>query len=134
MTVEPWYMKVDREAVEALTAVLAKPMAEDREMMSLDTFDPWELFPSLYGSYSSDFDECAIEVLEALHGGQFDGRRDLAAEMLREMFCTAHLCDYGSSPRACFPSTRFAPFIPELIEKWKAYYQLQWGEAYVSPR
>jgi hypothetical protein len=47
---ESFYVKAEREAVEKLTAILAKPLSE-YDVRSVDEFDPWELFP-LYGSYS----------------------------------------------------------------------------------
>jgi len=132
MAEERWCQRVDREAGERLTVILAKPMSEDRDMISVDDFNPWEAFPALFGSYSSDFDDCALQVLEDIRDGKFT-RTDLAAEMFREMLCTANLCDYGTSPRVCFPTREFGALLPSLIEKWKAYYNLQWGEEYTHP-
>ncbi len=56
----------------------------------------------------------------------------LAHEMFREMLCTKGLCDYGTSPRVCFPTQQFKKLLPQLIEKWKAYYKLQWEDSHVS--
>ena len=127
---ELWCDKVDREAGEKLAALLALPMPENSDMLGIEgEFCPWELFPSLYGSYSSEFDELAIEVLCNIRDGwKPDQRNDLAAEMFREMLCTAHLCDYGTSPRSCSPTTRFGELLPALIEKWTAYSRLAWGD------
>lgn len=77
---EPWYVRVDREAGEKIAALLELPLAEFREEIGSEgTFDPWELFP-LYGTYCSEFDECAIDVLTELQ--DIDKRRDdLGAEM-----------------------------------------------------
>lgn len=58
-------------------------------------------------------------------------RKDLAAEMFREMLCVLDLCDYGTSPRVCFPISEFQTIMPNLIERWKDFYLIQWGEPYV---
>lgn len=119
--------KMDRLAVEKLQKHLAMPVATD----PLDNgcegfFDPWEIFPAFYGSYNGEFDELAIRVLTEIRDRVFC--HDLAGEMFREYLCVNNLCDYGSSPRGCFPTMRFAPLLPELIEKWKAYSAMQWSE------
>jgi hypothetical protein len=121
---EPYYLRVDREAVERLVAELAKPMPVDRDDMHSETFDPWELFPALYG-YSSDFDDLAIDVLVEINT-KVKKRSDLAAEMFREMLCSAHLCDYGTSPRVCFATQGFMALLPELIEKWRTWRTVKW--------
>lgn len=122
---EMWFQKVDREAAERLQELMALPSPEDKmEVGSDGFFDPWPMF-QLYGSYSSDFDECATEVLEEILSGE-KNRDDLAAEMFREMLCKLHLCDYGTSPRVCFPTSEFRALLPGFIEKWKAYSKLQW--------
>lgn len=54
-------------------------------------------------------------------------RRDLGAEMFREMLCVIGLCNYGTSPRVCFPEQVLRDRLPELIEKWRAYSLVQWG-------
>lgn len=127
---EPGYARVDRLAAEKVRDELAKPLADPDDPQDSDKeFDPWSLFPALYGRYSSEFDHCAIQVLEDVRDGTHN-RPDLAAQMFREMLCTSHLCDYGSSPRVCFPTAEFGKVLPELIEKWKAYYLSHWQSAY----
>jgi hypothetical protein len=121
-------MKADREAAERVTALLALPMPESGDMLGSEgEFDPWELFPCLYGSYSSDFDVLAVEVLCNIRDMTWK-RDDLASEMFKEMLCTANLCTYGTSPRTCFPSTEFKKVLPALIDKWRAYAEIAWGE------
>lgn len=125
------------KAAAKVRAELDKPLPAD-EYGGDDTFDPWALFPSLYGSYSQAFDQMALDVLRSLALASADNwdeaiemqrRETLAHEMFREMLCTAELCDYGSSPRVCFANhDTFAPLLPELIAKWEAYSQVQWGE------
>jgi len=55
-------------------------------------------------------------------------RNDLSADMFREILCVAEPCNYGTSPRVCFPSSDFKPLLPKLIAKWKAYAVINWGE------
>ena len=107
-------------AIERLISELGKPDRKGMDWSSGEVFDPWALFPYLYGSYSEDFDEMAIEVLKELMDGTFK-RRDLATKMFREMLCTSGYCDYGSSPRACFPTPEFREHLPNLITRWEAY-------------
>ena len=126
MAEESWSERVDREAGEKLAALLALPL-NDGCMSDGEYFDPWSLFPALYGTYCGSFDKSAIEVLTELAKGEWK-RSDLGAEMFREMLCTAHLCDYGSSPRVCFPTREFRELLPAFIEKWKAYSLAHWGE------
>ena len=45
---EPWYYKVQREAAAKLAAELAKPL-DDGTMDGGDCFDPWSMFPAIYG-------------------------------------------------------------------------------------
>lgn len=124
---ENYYTIKTRAAGEELAALLAKPMPqEEYDIGNVDMFNPWDLFPALYGSYGGEFDQCAIAVLEELRDGRKE-RRDLGAEMLREMLCSMGLCNYGTSPRVCFPEPVFAEMLPTLIEKWRAYSLLQWG-------
>ncbi len=121
-----WYEKKNAEAVEGLTALLALPTPEKDDIGVEGFFDPWALFPSLYGSYDQAFDICAIEVLTEVRDGQ-KHRDDLGAEMIREMLCTSGLCTYGTSPRFCFPDRGFEALLPALIEKWTAFSETHWG-------
>jgi hypothetical protein len=126
MAEERWCDKVDREAGEKLEALLALPL-DDGFMSTGECFEPWSLFPCVYGSYSGDFDKCAIDALTELVEGK-KRRSDLGAEMFREMLCNAHLCDYGTSPRVCFPTREFLELLPVLLEKWKAHSLAYWGQ------
>ena len=128
MSIEPWYARVQREAGEKLATLLALPMPEyPEEMGSEGLFDPWSIFP-LYGNYDSAFDECALAVLSELQSGD-KLRDDLGAEMFREMLCNLHLCEYGTSPRVCFPTPKFREMLPDFAAKWAAFSKLQWGDA-----
>lgn len=129
---EDYYTKLEREAGEELEKLLAKPIAPtsyeigtiDEKTNEAKYFDPWDIFP-VYGNYSSEFDDMAIETLENLLAGTFKDK-GLAHEMFREMLCKKSLCDYGTSPRVCFPTAQFKELLPQLIDKWKQYYKLNW--------
>lgn len=130
---ELWCHRVEREAAERLTAELAKPDEGEEGLQDHGVcFDPWSLFPAVYGTYGGEFDACAIQVLmelERQNAGDWSGARsDLGARMFREMLCTAHFCDYGTSPRACFWSHRYADLLPQLRERWQAFSLRCWGE------
>lgn len=123
MSGEGYYQKLEREASDEVDALLAKPLQES-DAPSVEEFDPWEILP-FYGNYSSAFDDMAIQVLKnLLDGGR--GGEELAHEMFREVLCKKGLCDYGTSPRVCFPTTRFKEQLPKLIEKWSEYRRLNW--------
>ena len=131
---EAWYQKAERKAGEELAELLAKPSAPSHDLIGvidektdqIQYFDPWDIFP-LYGSYSSAFDDMAITVLENISDGNRK-KETLAHEMFREMLCKKNLCDYGTSPRVCFPTEEFQELLPELITKWKQYRKLMWEE------
>lgn len=120
--------KLYTEGAERVRSLLALPMPESGDMLgTVGEFNPWDLFPCLFGSYDGAFDKCAIEVLCEVRDCE-RRRDDLAADMFREMLCTANLCDYGTSPRVCFATTQFRKLLPALIERWRAYAELAWGE------
>lgn len=121
-----FYEAREREAAAFLDALLAKPpIPEDGAYSDGECFDPWDLFPALYGSYSKAFDDMAIEVLSDIRDGTCN-RTDLASEMFREMLCTRGLCDYGTSPRVCFASGTFKSKLSQLIERWREYSAIHW--------
>jgi hypothetical protein len=123
-------MNYDTKALDELKRQLAKPVGCEDGWTNPDHFDPWEAFPCIYGSYSSAFDEMAILVLDNLVQRKFgrDGGESLAHEMFREMLCVADLCDYGTSPRGCFPVAGFAEILPALLEKWREYARIAWSD------
>jgi hypothetical protein len=123
-----WIYEKQSGAAKKVADELSKPF-DDGEMSSGEFFDPWSIFPCFYGSYSADFDWCAIGVLEGLVDAD-KAVWDLPSHMFREVLCTSDLCDYGSSPRACFATSYFKALLPEFIAKWKGYYENQWKEPY----
>ena len=121
--------EAENEAVESVRALLDRPSApmqdySGSEVDGVEYFDPWDIFP-VYGNYSSEFDDMALQVLDNLLN---DGRKNetLAHEIFREILCNMNLCSYGTSPRICFPTPGFKKLLPEYISKWKEYYRLQW--------
>lgn len=122
------YEQREIEACTKLSALLDLPSIPGGDEMFSDgeCFEPWAMFPCVYGSYSSDFDDIAITVLTNIRDGTF-GDDDLACEMFREMLCKVGLCDYGTSPRVCFATERFSPLLPRLIERWAEYRELKWN-------
>ncbi len=124
------YMEREKAAAEQVKALVALPLIGEHGMRTGcdDEFDPWRLFDSLYGSYSEAFDDMAIEVLERLIAPAH-GEESLAHEMFREMLCTASLCDYGMSPRSCWPTPEFREHLPALIAKWREYRALVWADS-----
>lgn len=124
--------KADEAGAAFVREVLARPLPESPDMLGIEgEFDPWDIFPTLYGSYCSSFDQCALDVLSEIRDGHRK-REDLGADMLREMLCTSNLCDYGTSPRVCFPTQQFSELLPALIEKWRTYAILAWGDDFNS--
>lgn len=117
--------KAKRAAVARVREILARPDAEHRDFRGVDDFDPWDIFPALYGTYDRAFDICAIDVLCEVRDVT-RRRDDLAADMIREMLCTSNLCEYGTSPRYCFPTMEFKEILPELIARWQAFSQAEW--------
>ena len=127
-----WVNDETVSAAEKVAALLALPLPETSSDGTIlqnmgEYFDPWTLFPCVYGTYSSDFDDLAIAVLTDVRDRTWicEG---LAQEMFREMLCVAELCDYGTSPCACFATSQFAGLLPALVEKWTQYRNIVWGE------
>jgi hypothetical protein len=120
-----YYERREKEAAEELRLLLDKPLSEYGSPSS-DEFNPWDMLP-LFGSYSSEFDEIALKVLKNLRDGSFKGE-SVVHEMFREILCDKGLCDYGTSPRVCFPTEQFKRMLPEYIEKWEKYSEKIWGK------
>ena len=119
--------QIEQKATAKVREILDRPDASHRDLRFSDDFDPWDIFPALYGSYDSAFDDCALDVLCELQEGE-RRREDLAADMIREMLCTADLCEYGTSPRTCWPTPSFKALLPELIQRWRAYAKQSWKD------
>lgn len=123
------FAEQEEAAIAVLQHLLSLPDRPRHENYDEGTcFDPWDLFDCFYGSYSSEFDDMAIDVLEDVRDGTHR-RSDLAGEMFREVLCKRGLCEYGTSPRVCFPCEPFKALLPELIARWRVYRSATWDDA-----
>lgn len=125
-----WLRQQEQDAADKVKVALAKPLCLD-DVPDSSEFDPWEIFPCFYGSYSKEFDDVALAVLRNLKIGR-DGYREeqtpeaLPHHMFREVLCTSNLCDYGTSPRVCFTNEPFGVVLDGLIDKWEAHSAIRW--------
>jgi hypothetical protein len=59
--------KLESEAADKVREILARPMPKSSDTIGIvGEFEPWDIFPAIYGSYSTDFDKCAIGSAGAL--------------------------------------------------------------------
>lgn len=111
-------------------------MDENRYLDYLDSggFDPWEKLGRC-GGYNSAVDQQALDVLRCIRRPNTMFCNDIAerlgmtpehVELFQYLFCSADWCEYGSSPRGCFPMDDAA--FEKLIGDWEAYYRAAWGE------
>jgi hypothetical protein len=124
------YIAIQRKAAERVLGILSAPPYE--EWGGYGGFNPWDIFPCFYGTYQPEFDQVALDVLAELITGEASSAifGDLAANMFKEALCKLDLCEYGTSPRVCFPTQYFAELLPKLNEEWHKYYFSGWGEKY----
>ena len=123
--------------IDMLKEQLAKPINVDGEPWLRGTdevFDPLGDISLPIGSYSSAFDDMAILVLDNILNKRWGGDHgeELAHEMFREMLCTAGICDYGTSPRGCFPDWSvdgIEELLTTLLSKWREYAAAEWTES-----
>jgi len=133
--VSDWLAQRTLEVEAKLKAALSKPLEAsprpDGAIYGEDEFDPWfDVVTGVYGSYDSDFDACAIEVLIEIRNREKQ-RHDLGAEMFREMLCFQDLCCYGTSPRYCYWDVERS-LLDDLITKWLEWYKHTWDQDYVK--
>lgn len=93
---------------------------------------PWEALGLNYAGYSSEQDRQAIAIMECIGDGMFcnDIARKLGlspdhVELWQYIFCSADWCEYGTSPRGCWPidKERWA----SEIENWRRYQEVAWS-------
>lgn len=105
-----------------------------------DYWDAWIALDLNCCSYNSVIDQQAIDVLRGIGDGLYNtdiaertGMATSHVELLQSIFCTAGWCEYGTSPRGCWPVDREG--FPDLIAAWEAYYERVWKEpSVVSPQ
>lgn len=117
-----------------IEAALAKPMQEDENCISCDEFDPWsDVITGIYGGYSSESDRVFIACLEALRDKRtfdfikFEG---FIGEFALYVLSGHDYVEYGTSPRGGWWDQSISDLLQPLIDKWKAYYEIMWGEKY----
>lgn len=112
-------------------------------------WDPWEAIHIPSGGYSGQVDIDAIKILRAIRDGVLSGRSggeygnystkiakstglsDHHVELWQYIFCSAGWCDYGTSPRGCFPDLEID--FDGLIAAWESYYERHWGQKWDAP-
>lgn len=117
-------------------AEIIRPNAEDGDG---DYWDPWETLGLSCCNYSSEIDQQAIDVLRMIGLPDFTYCTDIAertgmtpahVELFQSIFSSAGWCEYGTSPRGCWPIDRDG--FPALIAAWEAYFERQWGEPAIA--
>lgn len=117
---------------EKLQAELAKPVPKTSKDIDSAFFDPWdEIIEGISGSYNSESDRLMIGALEAVRDRttfKFIAKEGFAGEFMLYVLSGHGLTDYGTSPRGAWPEHEIADLWDELIEKWKAYAAVAYGE------
>ena len=115
---------------DRLIAELAKPV---EDLCHTESFDPWgEVIRGIYGSYASTSDAMMIRALEAVRDrktGEFMDEHGFVAEFMLYVLAGQQFLNYGTSPRFGWPDESIADLWQPLIDKWREYYLIQWGEA-----
>lgn len=126
-----------RSARARIVAALAKPLPADDQDVGKFTFNPWEdVIEGISGGYSSQSDAIAIEALEAARDRttfDFISRVGYAGEFMLYVFAGHGMVNYGTSPRGCWPDETITELWQPLIDKWRAYYVVYWGEPVPAP-
>lgn len=115
-----------------LESALAKPLPNSQEDLGLEEFfNPWDdIVQGIYGSYSSESDRLMIATLEAVRDGksfELIDKEGFIIEFMLYVLAGHGLTEYGSSPRGSWPDQR--DLWQPLIDKWKGYAAVAWGEA-----
>lgn len=124
----------EAEAATRLRDLLARPLPPHEAYVgSAGYFDPWDAFDGIVGAYNSDIDQMAIETLVAVRDGKtFDllqGEHKLFVEFFLHILSGHDYVDYGISPRGAFPAWGTTDKLMDAwIEKWEAWYRINWRE------
>lgn len=120
-----------REQVrQRVVAELAKPVDDPSHA---ESFDPWgEVIQGIYGCYASHSDVLMIGALEAVRDqkhSEFMEAHGFAGEFMFYVLAGQDMLEYGTSPRYGWPTPEMADLWQPLIDKWREYYRVMWGEA-----
>lgn len=114
-----------------LERALAKPLPVDSLSISTDNFDPWEdVIEGIHGSYAEASDELFIAALESVRDRKtfdFIDQRGFAGELALYVLSGHGLTEYGTSPRGGWARPEIEDLWQPLIDKWKAYARIVWG-------
>jgi hypothetical protein len=114
-----------------------KPVSEiiqpNTEDFDGEYWDPWDALCNRCASYSGQVDQDAINVLKGIRDKLYCsdiaalyGMSESHVELLQCIFCSANWCEYGTSPRGCFPIDREG--FPALIAAWEDFYRRHWKQ------
>lgn len=95
-------------------------------------YDPWERLGIGCATYNSTVDEQALAVLKGIRDGLFNtdiakhtGMSREHVELFQYIFCSADWCEYGTSPRGCFPMD-YDEF-GKIVENFEKHIEVEWG-------
>ncbi len=109
-----------------------------------DPSDPWEEMGIGMGGYSAAVDHDVISMLRAIRSGwlnvqegktpgyfvtdlmEVTGLSRTHVELYQYIFCSRDWCNYGGSPRGCWPEDPVE--FDAIIERWERHYEKEWGE------
>lgn len=124
---------MDQTVRQRIESALAKPLPDDAESIDTEAFDPWsDVIDGIHGSYSSESDALMIAALEAVRDHstfEFIDRFRFAAEFALYVLSGHGYTEYGTSPRGAWADPAIEDLWQPLIDKWKAYAEIAWGEA-----
>lgn len=120
---------------EMIEAALAKALPADNESLGYeDEFAPWrDIIEGIHGDYASASDVLLIGAMEAARDRStfdFIEKQGFAGEFALYVLSGHGLLEYGTSPRGGWPAPEIADLWQPLIDKWKAWYRIAWGEEF----
>lgn len=129
---ESYADKMDRKARERLTALVSLPMPDKDLIGAEGYFDPWDAFDGIIGAYSSDIDECAVEIMQAVID-----RNTFAvlattecpfAEFFLHILAGHNYVDYGTSPRGAWATFGSENVFRKFVGMWREWNVLKWSD------
>ena len=119
---------------ERLLSVLSKPDCKSEyDLGDPDYFNPWEdILHNISGSYAMQSDDVFIKTLEAIRDRNLYSLTKQGFEYSLAVYVLAghEYVNYGGSPTGGWPDDWCADLWDRIIEKWKAYYKIAWGQEY----
>ena len=127
--------KIDTAAAARIAALLQLPAPTKEDVGAQGFFDPWDAFDGIMGAYDSEIDELAVKTLEAVRDRTtfelMKGQHHLFVQFFLHVLAGHHYVDYGTSPRGAFPTWGYTSDLWQAwIDKWKAWYVVNWEEEF----